>query len=937
MAQYSIIYEILVQKQSESSEKKKKYQKIQLLQRSILIFISSFFHPSFIIKPRASCSFLSHSQPHPSYTQIPFRSRAQFTTSPYNLCSASKQLPTMADFPTTILTSKSPEDVANFLPKSLQLSQTLIEQNLVAWFSNYLNMIMRYNHDLNTLVANGRHFFTSSEGEFGAIDKIWNCVALCVMSQIHVNDLLLRTIRNDIIGPFNAAFKEDFKYSELLINSQELLQMLGSMDDAEGAYNWNVKAPAILLNFENYKRFEKDLLFNAFIAYLNVVNSKNASLLSKNENAVNFILKEFNIDKEMENYTDFMVKTKVEAPPKPAPIVKETHAPQKSKTASSAASTTSGASSSNKERRKSKLMLKFGSIMGRKKKSGVSHSEAIPEDRSVASTHSRQNSHVSKAETRNSLYQPPAPVSKYGRRDSAAASFSGAKPSSVSIPPAAHAGSSTTPAATTAPVPAGLAAPDENTFTEASAAQGVSSSPPPPPAVAQHVDRTPTSINSKPMVPSKGTEKSLLTSTAPITDEIVSSNVAYAEDEPNIEKYTSSDDESDGPTDTNGHRLSLLKANDLGNTPKINPEEVPRAASAGKYSFEYGDEEKSISTPTQTPRMTNTDFESATEALLPVYDDSTAKAVAPEKTDHIRPPPPPPPSRKKHPTTQEERKETPLPTSNNFVPAHDGMSLRSQMTGSSLLKQDYFKHFDAADDISRPGLNTSIAEIVNVTITRGLVSKCQVLGEVAFNYNSSEALDSVAVKIPSKFNRFLLNEQLMHETSKGVYALNVNPILGKTLGGIKYLLDIDPQEVPILIKQIWKTEETQASLIVKIIINPAYSSQIKLENFVVSASLDTSVSSTSASSKPEGSFNKDANRITWRYSKPLILSASNPEEKLIARIMTNGQARESAAGVRLKFSVSLPEKSFAKILDMDDKMLPSVINLSSGNYSSHFN
>lgn len=811
----------------------------------------------------------------------------------------------MVDFPTTILTSKSPEDVANFLPRSLQLSQTLIEQNLVAWFSNYMNMLMRYNQDLNSLVANGRHFFTSAEGEFGAIDKIWNCVALCVMSQIHVNDSLLSTIRNDIVGPFNAAFKEDFKHSELQIESQELLQMVESLDDAEGTYNWNHKAPVILQNFENYKRFEKDTLFNAFIAYLNVVNSRNARLVSKNENAVNFILKEFNIDREMENYTDYMINTKVEAPPKPQ-VQKPVEKAPLSKTSSSI---TSGHSSGGKERRKSKLMLKVGSILGRKKKHGVSsHSETIPEDHSVVSaTLSRQETQASRAETKNSLYQPAAPMNKLVRSNSASA-----HPIAATIP--------------------------ENVSDIGG---------------AKKASRVLPSLNTQPLVPNNAAEKKLPTPQtpvkapalipAPLSSETHQSSDLYAADEgaPNVEKLESSDEDSDVPTDKSGNRMSLLKTHDLGNTPKLNtdPEEQARGASAGKYSFEYGDEEKSISTPTQTPKLASKGFDLQPESQPPVYDEDTAQPVLPEKHElksEQRPPPPPPPSRKAHNTNIDAKRDIPT-TNTSFSHAADGMSLRSQMTGASLLKQDYFKHFDTSDDISRPGLNSSIAEIINVNIVRGDVIKSQILGEIAFNYNSQEVSNSVAVKIPLKFSRFLLNEQIMQEGERGVYNLNVAPILGKTLGGIKYSLDINPHEVPILIKQIWKTEETQASLIVKVMLNPSYGQQIQLDNFVISASLDNSVTSTSASSKPEGSFNKDANRITWRYSKPLVLSASNPEEKLIARIMTNGVAKESSSGVKVKFSVALPPNSYAKIYDMDDNMIPSVINLSSGNYSSVFN
>lgn len=817
----------------------------------------------------------------------------------------------MADFPTAILTSKSPEDVAKFLPRSLKLSQILIEENLVAWFSNYMNMIMRYNHDLNTLVANGRHFFAADEGEFGVIDKIWNCVALCVMSQIHVNDSLLRTIRNDILKPFNAAFKDDFKYSELLINSEELLQMLGRMNDAEGAYNWNTKAPAILLNFENYKRYEKQLLFNAFIAYLSVVNSKNASLLSKNENAVNFILKEFNINKEMDHYAEYMVNTKVEVSPTPAPR-SAVEKPQKNGPVSSVESTTSSSHSPKKERRKSKLMLRVGSMLGRKKKGSTSaHSDTIPEDHSATLvTPFRLETYSSRAETRSSLYQAPPPQQNNQRRKSGTPS--------VSIP-----------AASPHVIAKSSEAKSRTQFEVPGQVPGF-----------QNSQRNICALETQPLVPTVVTDKAL-----PVTEGSIApdntSTAFYARDEgvPNVEKYGSSDDESDVPVDKNGNRLSLLNTHNLGNTPKVNsdPKKKTHRAFTGKYSFEYGDEEKLICTPTQTPKLA--EHELQFESHPPVYDESIAQPVLPEKTElkiETRPlPPPPPPSRKAH-NTAEAKREVPSYIDKSFSHGTDAMSMRSHMTGNTLLKLDYFKHFDAADDISRPGLNTSIAEIINVSIVRGEVTKSQILGEIAFNYNAKEVLSPVSVKIPLKFSRFLLNEQLVQEREKGIYDLHVAPILGKTLGGIKYSLDVDPTEVPILIKQIWKLEETQASLIVKVMLNPLYAQKIHLDNFVVYASLDNSVSSTSASSKPEGSFNKDANRITWRYTKPLVLSTENSEENFIARIMTDGVGKEASSGVRVKFSVILPKKSFAKIMDSDNNFVPSVNNLTSGNYSSHF-
>ncbi|QEO23376.1 hypothetical_protein [Candidozyma auris] len=297
-----------------------------------------------------------------------------------------------SDFATSILTSTSPRDVANFIPHSLDLSQTLIEKNLVVWFSNYRKMLIRYNQDLNLLVANGKDFFANSGEEFGSIDKIWNCVASCVTSQISVNDSLIKTMRHDVLGQLSAAMRDD-----------ELTEISKSLDndDPNGEYQWNVKAPAVLSNFENYKRHEKGLLSSSFLSYMNAVNAKTSEMLQKNENAVNYILKEFNVDNEMAAYVDYMTHAKVEPPAQAvgassrsstaAGTAAASSSPAKNR--SSRASVSSGSSETKK---KSKLRSKMGSILGRRKKdkqTKASTVDAIPEDQSVSSIPSRQNTY----------------------------------------------------------------------------------------------------------------------------------------------------------------------------------------------------------------------------------------------------------------------------------------------------------------------------------------------------------------------------------------------------------------------------------------------------------------------------------------------------------------------------------------------------------------
>lgn len=865
-----------------------------------------------------------------------------------------------SEFATTILTSKTPEEVANFLPHSLNLSSTLIEKNLAVWFTNYLNMLIKHNQDLNMLVANGRNFFTRSGDEFGSVDKIWNCLASCVTSQIGVNDALIKVIKNDIINQLQGVFHSDFKFLELIVNLTELVELKDGLNGPNGDYNWNVKAPAILSNFENYKRFEKGLLLSCFLSYLNTVNTKTAGLLHKNENAVNYILKEYNIDAEMASYTKYMVDTSAPAQNgvdrnQTKPLASLPPKPQTSRASVVSATPSTGT------KKTSKLRARMGSILGRKKKHpGKNGAETIPEDHSISSVPSRQPTHLSVGETRHSMYtghshvEPTTPVTG-GFHQEARESF---RPQSVEtkpLQPTVPKPEPALPEPVPEPVykaPVSEPKPDQAPAYQAKEVQPTIPSPTiPEPAVSPISEPTrpaqPTIAQPSQPIFAQPSQPIISQASQPITAltlQPAMGSVTQPDEaeEPNLVKYSSSDDDSDGPVDPSGNRLSMLQTHNLDHPPKLDTDSDFRSrnTSSGKYSFEYGDEEKELSaTPKATPVTANPPAFPEAEKNIP--QPSTDRLPDPRELGATRPPPPPP-SRKVHNSEAPvARRDVHSLTFHNLPQARASMiqpedkaTLASQTTGNSLFKQnDYFKHF--GDQSVQDGLNTSIAEIVNVSFRSGQVVESQVLGELAFNYNSLQPLLALDVRIPAKFSRFLLNELFMHQTGEGMFSLDLGPITSKTLGGLKYMMNLDAGLVPVLVKQVWKFEPHQASLIIKVSVNPLYSLSIQLDNLVISAALDGSVASTSASSKPEGSFNKEKNRITWRYNKPLLLSGAAHEEKLIARIMTNGQAVESPAGVQVKFSVLNSPAPYAAILDSANKPIRSVTSLSTGNYFSH--
>lgn len=886
-----------------------------------------------------------------------------------------------SDFATSILTSTLPRDVANFIPHSLDLSQTLIEKNLVVWFSNYTKMLIRYNQDLNLLVANGKDFFANSGEEFGLIDKIWNCVASCVTSQISVNDSLIKTMRHDVLGQLSAAMRDDVRFSELLVNSKELTEISKSLDndDPNGEYQWNVKAPAVLSNFENYKRHEKGLLSSSFLSYMNAVNAKTSEMLQKNENAVNYILKEFNVDNEMAAYVDYMTHAKVEPPAQAvgassrsstaAGTAAASSSPAKNR--SSRASVSSGLSETKK---KLKLRSKMGSILGRRKKdkqTKASTVDAIPEDQSVSSIPSRQNTYSTRASVPDNLSSHLQQQQQKPRVERG----------SFVAPVSANGGPGQ---------PSGIRS---QTFSE--------------------------TVPLQPAVPQKKEHESVEGPLSTIQEN-------HEPEGPNLVKYASSDEDSDVPTDVHGNRLSMLQAHQLDVPPKMESESEPRSrnTSSGKYSFDYGDEENKDLSVGATPKTNavpefpagnapatsddvtpglrkNVAPSSATatsianevgpphspptsyshdslilakpqDSTVPVGEAgvaagvaavagaagaATAATAAPGSaalgTHQFQQPPPPPPSRKVHTTgdAKVNRRDLHSGTFHNLPPARELMiqprfphdeagtrtSLVSQHTGNSFFRHDnQFKHFGSSQQLVSEGLHTSVAEIINATFKTGEVAKSQVLGEVAFNYNSVALPQQLQeISIPVSFNKFLLNEQFMRQVDERKYTLDLSRIASRTLGGLKYILNIDGSKVPVLVRQIWKFEPHQASLIIKLSHNPSFGQQVQLDGLVISASLDQNSESTSASSKPEGTYNKDKNRITWRYTKPLILGNGVTEEKLIARFMTNGQAAEAPTGVQLKFNVINSPTAYVPIEDSFGTSIPSYRSLTTGSYISH--
>lgn len=315
--------------------------------------------------------------------------------------------------------------------------------------------------------------------------------------------------------------------------------------------------------------------------------------------------------------------------------------------------------------------------------------------------------------------------------------------------------------------------------------------------------------------------------------------------------------------------------------------------------------------------------------------------------------PPPPPLRKvvHHDTLREEplfgTPDSPegfanLPAArNSVVPPISALSgagnsgvLMAQETGALMMRLE-FKHFEHGYNAS--GLNALVAEVINATFTDGQLVKSQVVGEVAFHQQGESAVGAVDVAILPlhRLDRVILNEDVLKPlASKDHYQLAPAQIASKTLGAFKYL--IKQPLVPLTISQIWKYESHQALLIILVKPDPLVTTPLKIDNLVITVALDTSVEVSLAKLSPHGSFNKDKNRLTWRYPRTLILGGAGgkTEEKLMARFTTHGVGREHELGVQVKFSMAQPPVANVRVVaDGDD--VPVTRSLILGNYLGH--
>lgn len=252
---------------------------------------------------------------------------------------------------------------------------------------------------------------------------------------------------------------------------------------------------------------------------------------------------------------------------------------------------------------------------------------------------------------------------------------------------------------------------------------------------------------------------------------------------------------------------------------------------------------------------------------------------------------------------------------------------------------------------TEPGLNASVVEVVSAVVTDGTVSRAQLVGEIAFNYQGAAA-SPVNVRFGNLgiFDTITPNGAFVTAVDKSTYTLNT-AALGSGAAGFSFVSQSAAAFVPVDFSPIWRIENNQSSLMLAYKVANSFlrESPVVLHDLVISVPVEGGVA-TSAVSKPHAVFNKAKQRIVWKFNDPVVVKAGF-EERLLCRFATEGPARESAKGIEIKFRMTAGGKSLPVDVSGDEsaahqvvldyaeggeyKPVNAVVSIVSGQFSVH--
>lgn len=250
------------------------------------------------------------------------------------------------------------------------------------------------------------------------------------------------------------------------------------------------------------------------------------------------------------------------------------------------------------------------------------------------------------------------------------------------------------------------------------------------------------------------------------------------------------------------------------------------------------------------------------------------------------------------------------PAASDDQAGSETQSIRSSRSVSSVNVPPVVKH----PDMLGMGLNSSVVETVSASFDQGRVTKATVIGEMAVSYNATDSSTTLGLKTVRLENFPVLEKVAPNPTfvesipgRSGEYTINLRSIT-RTSVAFKYQVHLDDANfaahAPILIAPSWKTEPTQASVILNYSLSPSLGlsqgQPLTLHNLILIIHLDGARPS-SCQSKPVGTFSRERSLILWQLGD-VTLEAGAAPLRLLARFVTNVQAKPGSVEARWEIS-----------------------------------
>ncbi|OBT54748.1 hypothetical protein VE04_05435 [Pseudogymnoascus sp. 24MN13] len=220
-------------------------------------------------------------------------------------------------------------------------------------------------------------------------------------------------------------------------------------------------------------------------------------------------------------------------------------------------------------------------------------------------------------------------------------------------------------------------------------------------------------------------------------------------------------------------------------------------------------------------------------------------------------------------------------------------------------------------EMTRPGLNSSIIETVNLLSENGEIKTATTIGEIALSYvhpvSVKEIPDTAAIRLFNFAGRDALapNKAFLNESSlAGEYNVQLSEIK-RTNCAFKYKVHTEPHnlyaQVPLLIKPMWKSQGDKLGVVVDYSLNEAYSSEpLTLSNLTLIVSYE-GAKAISAQTRPSGTHVKEKSLVFWRLGD--VLLEPGVTNKVLGRLLGDQGGHVLPGVVEAKWEIAVPAET----------------------------